>query len=272
MFASLLILLVLPITDLSRTRGNEFKPFSKFAFWSLVAVFFVLLQIGSRHAEAPYILVGQLATFLYFSNFALIVPGVSLLENTLSDLKESDKNSMPLSFTNWNRSKLTFFSLSNLKLTLENEKDIIGLFYIFGLALFIKPVLISLFLVLAGFFNFLVIVSVGAESFDTFSEIDAIVYSSSDEEGGYLLDQEAQVEPLISHSVNPNSGPVSHGIVSPDSQEKIDAINLKGSYLNEAFLANSPMERDIDLSYICNIIKKAAKDSVGIFGEESLSK
>ena len=86
MFASLLILLFLPITDLSRVRGNEFKPFSKFAFWSLVAVFFILLQMGARHAEAPYILVGQIATALYFSYFLIIVPLLTLLENSLSDL------------------------------------------------------------------------------------------------------------------------------------------------------------------------------------------
>ena len=86
MFASLLILLVLPLTDLSRIRGNEFKPLSRFSFWLLVAVFIVLLQIGARHAEAPYILIGQVATALYFSYFILIVPVISLLENTLADL------------------------------------------------------------------------------------------------------------------------------------------------------------------------------------------
>ena len=86
MFASLLILLVLPLTDLSRIRGNEFKPLSRFSFWLLVAVFIVLLQIGARHAEAPYILIGQVATALYFSYFILIVPVISLLEYTLADL------------------------------------------------------------------------------------------------------------------------------------------------------------------------------------------
>ena len=32
MFGSLLILLVLPITDTSRIRGSQFRPFSKFFF------------------------------------------------------------------------------------------------------------------------------------------------------------------------------------------------------------------------------------------------
>ena len=86
MFASLLILLVLPLTDLSRIRGNEFKPLSKIAFWTLVSVFVILLQIGARHAEAPYILIGQIATALYFAYFMLLVPLTTLLENSLSDL------------------------------------------------------------------------------------------------------------------------------------------------------------------------------------------
>ena len=33
MFGSLLILLILPFTDLSRIRGNQFRPAMKLAFW-----------------------------------------------------------------------------------------------------------------------------------------------------------------------------------------------------------------------------------------------
>lgn len=88
MFASLLILLVLPLTDLSRIRGNEFKPLSRISFWLLVSVFIVLMKIGGRHAEAPYILIGQIATGLYFLYFMLFVPLTTLLENTLADINE----------------------------------------------------------------------------------------------------------------------------------------------------------------------------------------
>lgn len=87
MFASLLILLVLPLTDLSRIRGNEFKPLSRAAFWVLAGDFFILLQIGARHAEEPYIVIGQIATALYFSYFLILVPLTTLLENSLADIK-----------------------------------------------------------------------------------------------------------------------------------------------------------------------------------------
>ena len=86
MFASLLILLVLPVTDLSRIRGNKFKPLSRLSFWVLVPVFFILMGIGARHAEAPYIIIGQVATAFYFSWFLIIVPLIGLSENTLMDI------------------------------------------------------------------------------------------------------------------------------------------------------------------------------------------
>jgi ubiquinol-cytochrome c reductase cytochrome b subunit len=36
--------------------------------------------------ETPFIELGQLSTALYFGNFLLIVPAISLVENTLIDL------------------------------------------------------------------------------------------------------------------------------------------------------------------------------------------
>lgn len=86
MFASLLILLVLPFTDLARIRGNHFKPLSRFTFWTLVTVFFILMWIGARHADAPYIFIGQVATGVYFGYFLILVPVVTLLENSLVDI------------------------------------------------------------------------------------------------------------------------------------------------------------------------------------------
>jgi len=86
MFAAILILLVMPFTDLGRSRGLQFRPLSKIAFFVFVANFLILMQIGAKHVETPFIEFGQISTVLYFSHFLIIVPLVSLLENTLVDL------------------------------------------------------------------------------------------------------------------------------------------------------------------------------------------
>ena len=86
MFSAILILLVMPFTDLGRSRGLQFRPLSKIAFSIFVANFLILMQIGAKHVETPFIEFGQISTVLYFSHFLIIVPLVSLLENTLVDI------------------------------------------------------------------------------------------------------------------------------------------------------------------------------------------
>ena len=86
MFGSLLILLVLPLTDLSRIRGNQFRPFMKFAFWFFVVDFSILLWIGSEHPASPFLEIGQFATAFYFFWFLIIVPLIGIAENTLFDV------------------------------------------------------------------------------------------------------------------------------------------------------------------------------------------
>jgi len=86
MFGSLLILLILPLIDLSRIRGNQFRPAMKFAFWFFVVDFIILMWIGSMHPETPYLEIGQFATAFYFAWFLFIVPIIGLIENTIFDL------------------------------------------------------------------------------------------------------------------------------------------------------------------------------------------
>nr|YP_009710810.1 apocytochrome b [Macrolepiota fuliginosa]QFZ98759.1 apocytochrome b [Macrolepiota fuliginosa] len=86
MFGSLLILLILPLTDLSRIRGSSFRPMMKFAFWSLVIDFLILMWIGSQHPETPFVEIGQAATAFYFAWFLVLVPFIGLVENTLLDV------------------------------------------------------------------------------------------------------------------------------------------------------------------------------------------
>lgn len=93
MFAALVILLVMPFTDLSKNRGIQFRPLSKIAFFAFVANFLILMQLGAKHVESPFIEFGQISTVLYFSHFLIIVPLISLLENSLIDLAIHNHNS-----------------------------------------------------------------------------------------------------------------------------------------------------------------------------------
>nr|YP_010988379.1 cytochrome b [Tylopilus brunneirubens]WOR75466.1 cytochrome b [Tylopilus brunneirubens] len=86
MFGSLLILLILPIVDVSRQRGNQFRPAMKVAFWFFVFNFFILMWIGSQHPNEPFVFIGQVSTFFYFAWFVMIVPVIGLVENTLIDI------------------------------------------------------------------------------------------------------------------------------------------------------------------------------------------
>ena len=95
MFASLLILLVMPIVDTSRIRGNQFRPLMKFFFWVFVANFFILMWIGSQHPNTPYVEIGQVATAFYFAWFIIIVPMIGLIENTLMDLATDNNDLSP---------------------------------------------------------------------------------------------------------------------------------------------------------------------------------
>ena len=86
MFGALLMLLVIPYTDLGRSRGIQFRPLSKIAFFTFVANFIILMVLGAKHVESPFIEFGQISTAIYFAYFLIIVPFVSLFENSLIEL------------------------------------------------------------------------------------------------------------------------------------------------------------------------------------------
>jgi len=92
MICAILMLLVMPFADLSRSRGIQFRPLSKIVFYIFIANFLILMQLGAKHVESPFIEFGQISTALYFSHFLIIVPVVSLLENTLIDLSLVNTN------------------------------------------------------------------------------------------------------------------------------------------------------------------------------------
>jgi ubiquinol-cytochrome c reductase cytochrome b subunit len=92
MFSAILALLSLPFTDLSKLRGIQFRPLSKIAFFVFVANFLILMQLGAKHVESPFIEFGQISTALYFAHYIIIIPFITLLENSLIDLATNNKN------------------------------------------------------------------------------------------------------------------------------------------------------------------------------------
>jgi len=44
------------------------------------------MQLGAKHVESPFIEFGQISTVLYFSHFLIIMPIISLIENSLTEL------------------------------------------------------------------------------------------------------------------------------------------------------------------------------------------
>lgn len=86
MFSAILILLLLPITDISRSRGMQFRPLSKIVFYVFIANFLILMQLGAKHVESPFIEFGQLSTVFYFFYFSVVMYSITLIENTLVDI------------------------------------------------------------------------------------------------------------------------------------------------------------------------------------------
>jgi ubiquinol-cytochrome c reductase cytochrome b subunit len=68
-FAAILILLTLPFTHPSTRRGNPFFPINQVIFWAFITICILLTWIGGRPVEAPYEMLGQIFTFLYFAYY-----------------------------------------------------------------------------------------------------------------------------------------------------------------------------------------------------------
>nr|ACZ64820.1 cytochrome b [Micropoecilia bifurca] len=83
LLASILILMVVPLLHTSKQRSLTFRPLTQSLFWLLIADVIILTWIGGMPVEHPFIIIGQIASLLYFSLFLFLIPTTALMENKM---------------------------------------------------------------------------------------------------------------------------------------------------------------------------------------------
>nr|AVJ52612.1 cytochrome b [Cryptacrus comes] len=71
MIMSIAIILILPLSNMSKFQGNSFYPMNKMLYWGFTVIMIMLTWIGARPAEEPYIYTGQVLTVMYFLYFII---------------------------------------------------------------------------------------------------------------------------------------------------------------------------------------------------------
>nr|AFX69310.1 cytochrome b [Pseudoxiphophorus jonesii] len=83
LLASILVLMVMPFLHTSKQRSLTFRPLTQFLFWLLIADVLILTWIGGMPVEHPFIIIGQIASLLYFSLFLFFTPIAAWIENKI---------------------------------------------------------------------------------------------------------------------------------------------------------------------------------------------
>nr|YP_010166645.1 cytochrome b [Iberoporus pluto]QRV62736.1 cytochrome b [Iberoporus pluto] len=68
---SILILMILPFSNMNMFQSLKFYPINQSMFWMFTIITLLLTWIGMRTVEEPYIISGQILTIMYFSYFII---------------------------------------------------------------------------------------------------------------------------------------------------------------------------------------------------------
>nr|AAL74313.1 cytochrome b [Deirochelys reticularia] len=79
---SILVLFLMPTLHMSKQRTAQFRPLTQTLFWCLVANLLVLTWIGGQPVEDPFIVIGQVASILYFLTLLILMP-MGMIENKM---------------------------------------------------------------------------------------------------------------------------------------------------------------------------------------------
>jgi ubiquinol-cytochrome c reductase cytochrome b subunit len=78
------------IFDTSILRSHLYKLMSRtvltIGFYALI----ILLSLGAKHIEAPYVLLGQVSTLVYFGALLFVLPSTGIIENAALRIKANN--------------------------------------------------------------------------------------------------------------------------------------------------------------------------------------
>nr|YP_010958501.1 cytochrome b [Ophidion marginatum]WMY90771.1 cytochrome b [Ophidion marginatum] len=82
---SILVLMLVPFLHTSKQRGLTFRPLSQVLFWAFVTNVLILTWIGGMPVKYPFVIIGQVASVIYFLIILVLLPAAGLIENKIME-------------------------------------------------------------------------------------------------------------------------------------------------------------------------------------------